>query len=308
MNGIRGLSVGRPRRGPQEREKLVEPRAVFCRGKPVPGREQFRPRFAERLLLVVEHLQRKPGVQLGIVPAARYQRSVLVMLDQMVIRIAGEGQRIQPKCVHRGQVQQPQAGIGRPQMGQVESDQVVPQQEVRAIGQVVQLCQCLSQIVAHPGNDQGLTGVRPHSCQGVNSLIRPANFQVQRQTSGQDIASVSQHRSGVCLWRFHAPRRHVTMRFPSSGAPLSALATQPQPSDAVHHLKMPVRRHQVGPRFHGVGRNPHVVGRKERRSGRFLGIGVQQDPHRQAASSMTSNSSGVASNSAAASALQLPIR
>ena len=84
-----------------------------------------------------KHLQRKPGVQLGIVPAAPYQRSVLVMLDQMVIRIAGEGQRIEPQGIHRKQIQQPQAGIGRPQMGQVESDQVVPQQEVRAIGQVV---------------------------------------------------------------------------------------------------------------------------------------------------------------------------
>ena len=199
MNGIPGLSVGRPRRGPQEREKLVEPRAVYCRGKPVPGREQFRPRFAEGLLLVVEHLQRKPGVQLGIVPAAPYQRPVLVVLDQMVIRIAGEGQRIEPQGIHRKQIQQPQAGIGRPQVGQVESDQVVLQRKVRAVGQLIQPGQGLGQIVAHSRNDHGLTDVRPHAGHGVNSPIRPANFQVQRQTSGQDIASVSQHRSGVCL-------------------------------------------------------------------------------------------------------------
>ena len=158
---------------------------------------------------------------------------------------------------------------------------------------------------------------------------------------------------------------------------------QLQPRDAVHGLKMPVRRYQVGSRSHRVGRNPHVVGRdwsalspERRRDPRVpvsgyrtnrdegnmvivqegpqfgrgyvktgavpksiqqladdhgghqdiggdpnqrpglpvtshkprAGIGVQQNPHRQAASSMTSNSSRAASSSPAASSLQRPIR
>ena len=187
---ILSLGVGRPMRTSQRREEPVEPRAVFRGCEPVPRREQLGSRIAESLLLVVEHLQRQPGVQFGIIQTAPYQGSVLVVLDQIMIGIPGEGQRIEPERVHRGQTQQAQAGICSSQVGQVEADHVVPQHKVRAVSQVVQPGQRRRQIVAHPGNDQGLSGVRPHTGQGVDALIRPANFQIQRQTARQHVSSV----------------------------------------------------------------------------------------------------------------------
>ena len=65
------------------REKPVEPRAVLRGCEPVPRREQLRSRITESLLLVVEHFQRKPGVQFRIIQTAPYQGSVLVVLDQV---------------------------------------------------------------------------------------------------------------------------------------------------------------------------------------------------------------------------------
>ena len=73
VNGVLSLGGGWPMRTSQRREKPVEPRAVLRGCEPVPRREQLGSRIAESLLLVVEHLQRKPGVQFGIIQTAPYQ-------------------------------------------------------------------------------------------------------------------------------------------------------------------------------------------------------------------------------------------
>ena len=96
--------------------------------------------------LVVEDLQHQPGVQLRVVQASLDQGTVLVVLDQVVVGVAGEGEGVQPEGVHRGQIEQPQVGIGGLQVGQVEVDQIVPQQEVRAICQLIQPGQRLVQV------------------------------------------------------------------------------------------------------------------------------------------------------------------
>ena len=64
-------------------------------------------------------------------------------------------------------------------MGQIEIDQVVAEQEVRAVGQVVQLGQCRSQAVGRPGEDQGLTSIRPYSGESMDAAVPDANFKVQ---------------------------------------------------------------------------------------------------------------------------------
>ncbi|MCY4118462.1 MAG: hypothetical protein OXF55_16340 [Caldilineaceae bacterium] len=51
--------------------------------------------------------------------------AVLVMFDEVVIGVAGEGQRIEPECVRRWQPQKTQTGIRSPEMRQIEIDQVV---------------------------------------------------------------------------------------------------------------------------------------------------------------------------------------
>ena len=109
VNGVLSLGGGWPMRTSQRREKPVEPRAVLRGCEPVPRRQQLGSRIAESLLLVVEHLQRQPGVQFGIIQTAPYQGSVLVVLDQIMIGVPGEGQRVEPERVHRRQFQQSQA-------------------------------------------------------------------------------------------------------------------------------------------------------------------------------------------------------
>ena len=179
------LRLGGPRRLPYLREEPVEPHAAIRRSQPVPGSEQVRRCLAESLLLIGEHLQRQAGVQVGVVEPSPPELSVLIMLDQVVIGIAGEGQGVEPERVHRRQLQQTQGGIGGPQVGQVEIDQVVPQQEVGVIGQVVQPVQRRGEAVVRPRIDQGPVGIGPHAGEGVDPLVIPANLQVQRQAARQ---------------------------------------------------------------------------------------------------------------------------
>ena len=76
----------------------------------MPSCQQVGRRVPERPQLIVEDLQGQPGVQLGIVDPPLFQPAVLVVLDQVVVRVAREGQRVQPESVHGGQLEQPQIG------------------------------------------------------------------------------------------------------------------------------------------------------------------------------------------------------
>ena len=60
---------------------------------------------AQGLLLVVEDLERKSGIQLRVVDTPAFELSVLVMLDQVVVGVARVSQRIESECVDRWQPQ-----------------------------------------------------------------------------------------------------------------------------------------------------------------------------------------------------------
>ena len=235
FNGPKRLPIGRSRRAAQVGKAPVEPDAVIRAGQPVPGREQVRVRFIESPLLIVEHLQHQPGVQLGIVPASPSQRPVLIVLHQVVIGIAGKGQGIEPERVHHRQVQQLEARVRGPQVGQVEIDQVVAQHEVRAVGQLVQPGQRLAQVAADPRDGHLLTRIRPHAGQGVNPVIRPADLQVQRQAARKGVFDAVRRRSRIAPPRFHAPGGHVAPLVQwfgavifSSGCPAAARRCRPR--------------------------------------------------------------------------------
>ena len=61
--------------------------------------------IAKRPQLIVQELDGLPGVQFGIVDASAPELSVLVMLDQVVIGVAREGQWIQAERVDRSFLQ-----------------------------------------------------------------------------------------------------------------------------------------------------------------------------------------------------------
>ena len=177
------LGIGWPRRLAQVGEEVIEPRAVVRASEPVPGGDQVGIRLPEGPLLVGEDLQRQPGVQFGVVEAAPPKRTVLVVLHQVVVRIAGKRQGIEAQRVYCWHPQQPEVGVGGSQVGQVKVDEVVAQQEVGALGQVVQPDQRLGQPAAAMGEREGFIGIRPHAGQGVDPSVVPADLQVQGQTA-----------------------------------------------------------------------------------------------------------------------------
>ena len=114
----------------------------------------------------------------------RWSRPVLVVLDQVMIGIAGKGEGAEPQRIQRREFQQPQVRLRRGQMGQVEGNQVVAQNERRPVGEIVQRRQRRRQAAA--GIHQGLAGVRAYRAKLVDALVFPADLEIQRETGGQE--------------------------------------------------------------------------------------------------------------------------
>ena len=131
------LGEVRPGRAAQGLEEHVESRRPVSCGEPVPGNHQVRGRLEQLLLLVCEHPQGENRVEFRVVPAIAFELPVLVVLDEMVIRVARERQRVEPQRVHRRHLQQPQPGARGLQMGEVELDEIVAEHEARAVGKIV---------------------------------------------------------------------------------------------------------------------------------------------------------------------------
>ena len=70
-------------------------------------------------------------------------------------------------------------------MGNVELDQIVAKQEVRAHGEVVQLSQRLIEIAARLGKDDSLTGVRSYPGERVDAPGSLGYLKVYRKTARQ---------------------------------------------------------------------------------------------------------------------------
>ena len=195
------LRVGRPQRPSQAGEKGVEagPGALLG-GQPVPRCHQIR-RFPDDphqgTPLVVEQIQREPGIELRVVQPAAFELSVLVVLDQVVIGIARKGERIEPQRIHRRQAQEPKIGLRRLDMREIEGDQVVPEQKGRAVGQHIQLLQRRRQIPA--SKDQAASGIGPQCGKGADATVANADFEVQRQAAGGEAAVVVRRRGHVTL-------------------------------------------------------------------------------------------------------------
>ena len=75
----------------------------------------------------MEDFQREPGIEFRVVQSPSFKLSVLVVFDEVVIRIARKGEGVQLQRIHRRQPQQPEVRFRCSQMGQIESDQVVAQ-------------------------------------------------------------------------------------------------------------------------------------------------------------------------------------
>ena len=135
------LRVRRAARAAEPGEETVE-RAVcplrFRSGQPVPRRQQVRVGVPQGLPLLAEDFQRETGVELRVVRPSGFETAVPIVLDEAVIGIARKGQGAEPQGVHRREVQEPQIGLRRLQVRQVEGDQVVAQHEGGPVGEFVE--------------------------------------------------------------------------------------------------------------------------------------------------------------------------
>ena len=145
----------------------------------MPGRQQIGLGFSQRLPLLAEDLQREAGVQLRVVDPPAHEPAVLIVLDQAVVGIAREGERAETQRVHRRQGEQPQVGLRRLEVGQVEGNQVVAEKEGDAFGERVEPRQfrCRSAAVV------AVARIAAHRPEGVNATVLLANLQVERETA-----------------------------------------------------------------------------------------------------------------------------
>ena len=152
------------------------------RRQPVPSCEQVGLRSAQCFPLVVEKLQRKAGIELGIVDPTALEPAVLIVLDEVMIWIPRECEGAQTQRVYGGQGQQSQVGLRRLEVGQVEGDQVVTENERRAVGKFVELCERRGRSAA----GMPLTSVPTHSAEGANAAVLLAYLEVDGETAGPE--------------------------------------------------------------------------------------------------------------------------
>ena len=123
VDGGVGLGVAGPFGFAEAGEKQVATAWLAARGRqPVPGGEQLRVGFGQGPLLVAKYVQDQAGVEFRVVDLPALQPTVLVVLDQVVVGVARKGQGTELQGVDRRKVQQAQVGLGRLEVGQVESD------------------------------------------------------------------------------------------------------------------------------------------------------------------------------------------
>ena len=179
-----GLRAGGPVSLSEVGKDPVEAGVAVGGGQPVPGGEQVGCGVGKGILLVGEEVEGELAVQVGVVSAAPAELALLVVLHQVVVGVAREGQRVESQRVHCREVQQLQVRFDGRQVEQVESENVVTQQEVRALSQVVQPGQGGGAGLRSVGESQGLAGVRAYCREGVDALVFDPYFEVQGETAG----------------------------------------------------------------------------------------------------------------------------
>ena len=135
-------------------------------------------------MLILKELQGELAVHVRVVDLGSVELAVLVMFYQVVVRVAGEGQRAESENVHCRELQQFQVWFGRGQVDYIEANYVMAQQEVCALGLVVQPGQGSVERLSSVGEYQGLAAVRVYCRECVDALIFYPYFEIQGETTG----------------------------------------------------------------------------------------------------------------------------
>jgi hypothetical protein len=184
---------------------------AVLRGQPVPGRHQVgcgSRRGGQRLMLVLEQAQRALGVELRIVQLPAGERGVLIVLHQVVVRVARKGERTEPQRVDVGQLQQLERRIDGSQVRAVEGDQVVAEQERRAVRQCVEALQRGAEVAA--GIGERVTGIAADRGEAVNAAVLPAHLEIDAEVSVSPVSASGREGCRERGWR-HPWVRSVTL-------------------------------------------------------------------------------------------------
>ena len=102
-----------------------------------------------------------------------------------MIGIARESERIEPQSVHRGQPEQTQIRLGRGEMGNVEADEVMAQDECGPFGEVIQPSKRLRQ-TALPVHE-GFAGISAHRGETVDARAPDTHLEVNRDATRSEL-------------------------------------------------------------------------------------------------------------------------
>ena len=83
-----------------------------------------------------------------VVPAPALELPVLVVLDEVMVRMSWKGERIEPQSVHHRHLQEPEVGIRRREMRKIEGERIVVQRKGRTLGERIQILQHRRQVAA----------------------------------------------------------------------------------------------------------------------------------------------------------------
>ena len=133
-------------------------------------------------MLVAEQLQRQLRILQGVIAMTALQLTILIVFDQMVVRIARKGQRVQSERIDGGLLVQTQIGARRHEVRQIEFHHVVSQQECGWVGKGVELVQRRVEIALAKG--ERLAAVAAYCAELVDTMVGLANLKIERETLG----------------------------------------------------------------------------------------------------------------------------
>ncbi|WP_323015176.1 hypothetical protein [Devosia sp.] len=85
-------------------------------------------KLPKRSKLVAQYVEHQPRIHFRIIHMAALEATIMIMLDQMVVRIAWEGQRIEPQRVDWRREQLRQRWPDCRKVWQVVSQDIMPEQ------------------------------------------------------------------------------------------------------------------------------------------------------------------------------------
>lgn len=151
------------------------------RAEKVPGTQQIGVCVPKSRALVLKETERNSRIEHRVVPLRAKEPGILIVLDEMVIGVGGEGEWVQTQRVDDRQAQQRQVRAGCFDGAKVVLDDVVAQQVLGTINIAVKCVERGTKIRA--GAVKGRFGVCAHRADLVDATIALSDFQVERNTA-----------------------------------------------------------------------------------------------------------------------------